>query len=118
MISYKERLMKIINGVGVVGQAFSVSPVPAGGATAVGAITANTRFVIAHGLGYKPNPWAVNARVMGIDDDATAAFGLNVVKVDSTNVTLKPTATTAAANVNFLLVIELDTDIGGRNFAY
>lgn len=117
MITFKERALKIINAVGVVGQAFAASPIPAGGQAATGAITANTRFNVAHGLGYKPNQWAVSAAVMSLDDD-TATYGLTLVKVDTTNLVFKPTATVAAASISFLITIQLDTDIGGRNSAY
>jgi hypothetical protein len=115
---YKEILRKVINGVGVVGQAFQLNPLPPGGAVAVGALTANTRFTIAHGLGYAPTVWAVSARMIAVDDDGTAVAGLAVDKCDATNVTLKPSANVTAANTSFLLIIDLDTDIGGRPTAY
>lgn len=117
MITFKERTVKIINAVGVLGQAFATSPVPAGGQVAVGALTANTRFTIAHGLGYKPALWAVSSKTISLDDD-NATYGLTLVKVDATNITMKPSASVTAANTNFLVEIQLDTDIGGRNFAY
>lgn len=117
MNTFREQARKIINGVGVLGQAFGASPIPAGGQVAVGALTATTRFVIAHGLGYKPSLNAIAIRAMAVDDDTTAATGYTVVKADSTNVTIKPSITTSAANTNFLLIIDLDTDVGGRNSA-
>lgn len=116
-IRFSELDRKIINGVGVLNQTFQASPIPAGGQVAVGALTATTRFTIAHGLNYKPSLSAVAVKSMAQDDDTTAATGYTVVKADSTNVTLKPSITTTAANVNFLLIIDLDTDVGGRNSA-
>lgn len=115
MIRNNQICRKLINGVGVLAQTFQMSPLPAGGQIAVGALTANTRFTIAHGLGYTPSIWAVSARMFAVDDDGTAVAGLAVDKVDATNVTLKPSASVTAANTNFLLLIDLDTDIGGHN---
>ncbi len=117
MITFRERATKIINGVGVAGQAFAASPIPAGGQVAVGALTATTRFTIAHGLGYKPSLSAVAIRSMAVDDDTTVATGYTVVKASTTTITIKPSINTAAADTNFLLIIELDTDSGGRNTA-
>lgn len=117
-VKYSEQLVKVINAVGVLNQTFAAPIIPAGGQVAVGALTATTRFTVAHGLGYKPNLWAVSTRVMGNNDDTTAAFSLALVAVDATNVTLKPSISVTAANTSFLLLIELDTDIGGRNYAY
>lgn len=117
-VTYKEQLVKVINAVGVLGQAFAAPVIPAGGQVAVGALTATTRFTVAHGLGYKPNLWAISTRVMANADDTTAAFGLALVSADTTNVTLKPSISVTAANTSFLLLIELDTDVGGRNYAF
>lgn len=117
MITFRDTAKKIINGVGVLNQTFQASPKPAGGQVATGALTATTRFTFPHGLGYTPNLTAVAIRAMAQDDDTTAATGYTLVKADSTNLTIKPSITTSAANVNFLVIIELDTDIGGRNFA-
>lgn len=117
MITYKEMARKLINGVGVLKQTFAMTPVPAGGQVATGALTANTRFTVAHGLGYPPLIAVVNARFFSLNDDTSTTPGLSVVAVDATNVTLKPSANVTAANVNFLLTIDLDVDDGGRNFA-
>jgi hypothetical protein len=118
MLRYSENTRKIINGVGVLGQTFAVTP---GNSSisqyATGSLTSNTRFVVPHGLGYPPALWAVNARMIAVDDDSTAVAGLAVDKCDGTNVTLKPSASVTAANVNFLLIIDLEVDDGGRLFA-
>lgn len=117
MITFKEMARKIINGVGVLKQTFSITPIPAGGQFATGALTANTRFTVPHGLGYPPFINVCNARFIALNDDTSTTPGLAVVAVDGTNITLKPSANVTAANVNFILTIDLDTDDGGRNFA-
>lgn len=118
MIPYKDLTRKLINVVGVLNQTFQMSPIPAGGQVAVGALTSVTRFTVAHGLNYTPLLAVISTKAFALDDDTSATPAYSVDKVDSTNVTLKPSANVTAANVNFLLSIDLDTDIGGRNTAY
>jgi hypothetical protein len=104
---------KIINCVGVLNQTFQSVPVPAGGQVAVGALTSLTTFTVAHGLGYQPSPWAVSLKTWGVS--GTAPAGLVITALDATNVTIQPSASQSAANTNFFIIIDLDTDIGGRN---
>lgn len=117
MIRFSQQLNKIINAVGVVGQTFALSPRPAGGQAATGALTANTRFTVAHGLGYTPTPYSIRLWVVSPNDDTTAPYSVAIVATSSTTITLKPSASVAAADVSIVVVIALETDVGGRNYA-
>lgn len=118
-IAFKEINRKIISVIGNTTLASNPGMVPAtpagGRITLAGGVTANTAFTVAHGLGYTPTFWAVDVRTIGLDGTAAASYV--VTAVDGTNITVMPSANQASGVVSFLLIIALDVDIGGRNFA-
>lgn len=78
-------------------------------------LTANTRFSVAHGLGYRPALHCVRAWWVGADSDAAAPIALGITKTDATSIFLKPSATQAtAAQIALIILIDLEADIGGR----
>lgn len=82
---------------------------------AAGGLVASTRVAVAHGLGYRPALHCVRALWVGADSDAAAAISLGITKTDVTSIFVKPSAAqVTAAQIAFLLFIDLDTDIGGR----
>ena len=79
---------------------------------AAGATTA--RMNIPHGLGFRPALHCCRAYWVGADSNVTASIQVSVTATDTTNVVVKASAAAAAAEAAFLVVIELDNDVGGR----
>jgi len=68
--------------------------------------TAGTRFNVAHGLGYAPNPDAVRVQARVAADDTDDANVFEVVTTDNTNIVLKPKFTVTASQGRIYIGLE------------